>query len=84
MLWFIAQVMQCKSNAEGGLADQIGADHIAAAVQQQLQIELAPQLINIAEPFKALGQCQAGLHMTFPDGSKPILQIQLTDAEAKK
>ena len=76
--------MQCSSNADGGLVDQIGADHIAAAVQQQLQIELAPKLINIAEPFTALGQRQAVLHMTLPDGSKPILQVHLTDYGAKK
>lgn len=75
--WF-AQVMKCSANAAGELVDQIGVEHVAAAVQQQLQIELAPQLINLSQPFTALGESLAALHMTLPDGSKPSIQVHLT------
>jgi len=44
-----------------------------------LNIDLAPQLISIPEPFTELGQCHAMLQMTLPDGSRPLLQIHLTE-----
>ncbi|KAL3150553.1 hypothetical protein ABBQ32_000367 [Trebouxia sp. C0010 RCD-2024] len=73
-----SQVMKCSANAAGELVESIGAEHIVAAVQQQLRIELAPQLINLSQPFTALGERKAVLHMTLPDGSKPAIQVHLT------
>lgn len=72
------QDVQCKASPDGGLLDQIGADEIAVAVKQQLRIELAPQLIQMSQPFTALGQQQAELRVSLPDGSKPTLQVNLT------
>ncbi len=74
------QVVKCNTNEAGALSDQISSDTIAAAIRQQLNIELAPQLISIPEPLTALGQSQAMLHMTLPDGSKPMLQIHVTES----
>lgn len=71
--------MKCSADASGELVESIGVEHLVTAVQQQLRIELAPQLINMSEPFTALGQRKAVLHMTLPDGSKPAIQVHLTD-----
>ena len=77
-LWCL-QVIKCNTGAEGLLPDQVSSDAISAAIRQQLNIELAPQLISIPEPFTELGQRHAMLQMTLPDGSRPMLQIHLTE-----
>ena len=71
------QVVKCSANAAGELIEQIGVEHVATAVRQQLQIELAPQLINMPQPFSTVGEGHAALHMTLPDGSKPSIQVHL-------
>ena len=73
------QVIKCSVNTAGELGESIGVEHIVAAVQQQLRIELAPQLVNLSQPFTALGEQKAVLHMTLPDGSKPTIQVHVTD-----
>lgn len=73
------QVMKCSIDADGVLSDQVSSEAISAAIRQQLNIDLAPQLISIPEPFTELGQCHAMLQMTLPDGSRPLLQIHLTE-----
>lgn len=72
------QVLKCNVDAAGELVEHIGVEHVASAVRQQLQIELAPQLINMSQPFTSLGERLAALHMTLPDGSKPSIQVHLT------
>ena len=72
------QVVKCSANTAGELLEQIGVEHVVFAVRQQLQIELAPQLINMPQPFTTLGESLAALHMTLPDGSKPSIQVHLT------
>lgn len=79
-------VVKCSIDAAGKLSDQVSSDSIADAVRQQLNIELAPQLISMPEPFSAYGdgpemvmKSQAMLHMTMPDGSNPMLQIHVTE-----
>ena len=70
--------MKCSIDADGVLSGQVRSEAISAAIRQQLNIDLAPQLISIPEPFTELGQRHAMLQMTLPDGSRPLLQIHLT------
>ena len=76
--------MTCSANEAGELVEQIGVEHVASAVRQQLQIELAPQLINMPQPFTTLGASLAALHMTLPDGSKPSIQVHLTPSRSQQ
>ncbi len=73
------QVMKCSIDADGVLSSHVSSEAISAAIGQQLNIDLAPQLISIPEPFTELGQRHAMLQMTLPDGSRPLLQIHLTE-----
>ena len=73
------QVMKCSIDANGVLSDQVSSEAISATIRQQLNIDLAPQLISIPEPFTELGQRHAMLQMTLPDGNRPLLQIHLTE-----
>ena len=59
------------------LLEPVGPDQIAAAVREKFLIQLAPQLIDVPEPFTSFGQRDVTLRMTLPDGSKPILVVQL-------
>lgn len=70
--------MKCGANAAGELKEPIGVKHVTSAVRQQLEIELAPELLNMSQPFTTLGDGLAALHMTLPDGSKPSIQVRLT------
>ena len=72
------QVMRCSTDSEGYLFDHISTDTIAAAVRKQLNIELASQLISIPKPLDKVGQHQAMLRITLPDGKKAMLQVLLT------
>ncbi|DBB12774.1 TPA: hypothetical protein ACH3X3_005545 [Trebouxia sp. C0006] len=72
-------VMKCSIDADGVLSDQVSSEAISAAIRQQLNIDLAPQLISIPEPFTELGQHHAMLQITLPDGNRPLLQIHLTE-----
>ena len=78
------QVIQKSSEVEEG--DTATIDAIIAAVRQQMNIELAPQLVNVASPITAIGEHEARLNMTLADGSKPVLKInlQLTDPAASE
>lgn len=72
------QVIKCNTEASGAITDKIDVNEIASAVRSQLQVDLAPQLINILEPYKQLGQQTAELRMILPNGERPALQILLT------
>ena len=72
------QVIKCNVDASGSVTDTINNDKIAAAVRSQLQVELAPQLVSIAESYRHLGQHTAELRMILPNGERPALQIRLT------
>ena len=76
------QVVERSTDEDGAVSEPVGTQHIVAAVQQQLRIELAPQLLNMAEPLMTLGPFQTPLHITLADGSKPTLQIHVSDARA--
>lgn len=78
------QVVKCSVNTAGELVEQIGVEHVASAVRQQLQIELAPQLVNMPQPFTTVGESQAVLHMTLPDGSKPSIQVHLVPRSSQQ
>lgn len=68
-------VIQKSSEVEEG--DTATIDAIIAAVRQQMNIELAPQLVNVTSPITAIGEHEAVLNMTLADGSKPVLKINL-------
>ena len=75
-----AQVIECTADASGGITDSIDSNRVAAAVRSQLQVDLAPQLISIPEPYQHLGQQRAELLMVLPSGERPALQVVLTEA----
>ena len=70
----VLQVIQKSSEVDEG--DTATIDAIIAAVRQQMNIELAPQLVNVTSPITAIGEHEVVLNMTLADGSKPVLKIK--------
>lgn len=73
---YVLQVIKSSSDAE--LGSVVTTDAIAAAIRQQLSIELAPQLISLPEPITGIGDYSAILRVTLADGSKPVLKLHLS------